>query len=285
MDTPPQGNDTTIMGLRVNTNALSLNAQKNLANVSSRLQGNFARLSSGLRIVSAADDAAGLGISERMRAQVRSLSQAGRNAQDGISLVQTAEGALGEVSSNLTRMRELAVQAANGTLNDADRAALENEFGELVTEIDRIADQTDFNGIQLLDGSNSSISIQVGTESGETVSISLGDMTDAGLALTGSSFDLTSVTNASAALATIDAAIDSVSAFRGTLGGTQNRLQSATRSIATAGENLSAAESRIRDVDVAAETADLTRNSIMQQAAVSVLAQANVQPQIALNLL
>jgi flagellin len=182
-------------------------------------------------------------------------------------------------------MRELAVQASNGTLNSGDRTALDNEFSELVSEIDRIADQTDFNGIQLLDGTNSSVAIQVGTESGETVSISLNDMTDSGLALTGGTFDLTSVTNASAALATIDAAIDSVTAFRGNLGASQNRLQSATRSIATASENLSAAESRIRDVDVAAETADLTRNSIMQQAAVSVLAQANVQPQLALSLL
>jgi len=273
------------MGLRVNTNVLSLTAQKNLASVGSRLSGNFSRLSSGLRIATAGDDAAGLGISERMRSQIRSLSQAGRNAQDGVSLVQTAEGALGEVNTNLTRMRELAVQAANGTLNTGDRAALDNEFTELVSEIDRIADQTDFNGIQLLDGTESSVTLQVGTESGETISITLGDMTDTGLSLTGGTFDLTSVTNASNALATIDTAIDSVSSFRGTLGASQNRLQSATRSIATAGENLSAAESRIRDVDVAAETADLTRNSIMQQAAVSVLAQANVQPQLALSLL
>jgi flagellin len=273
------------MGLRVNTNVLSLTAQKNLASVSSRLQGNFSRLSSGLRIASAGDDAAGLGISERMRAQVRSLSQAGRNAQDGVSLVQTAEGALGEHSSNLTRMRELAVQAANGTLNDGDRTALDNEFSQLLSEIGRVAEQADFNGIQLLDGSTTSIDLQVGTESGETITISLSDMTESGLALTGTSFDLTSATNASNALATIDAAIDSVSSFRGELGASQNRLQSATRSIATAGENLSAAESRIRDVDVASETADLTRNSIMQQAAVAVLAQANVQPQIALSLL
>ena len=266
------------MGLRVNTNVLSLNAQKNLASVGSRLSGNFSRLSSGLRIATAGDDAAGLGISERMRSQIRSLSQAGRNAQDGVSLVQTAEGALGEVNTNLTRMRELAVQAANGTLNTGDRAALDNEFGELVSEIDRIADQTDFNGIQLLDGTETGVAIQVGTESGETLTISLSDMTETGLALTGGTFDLTTVTNASAALATIDAAIDSVTSYRGTLGAAQNRLQSATRSIATAGENL-------RDVDVAAETADLTRNSIMQQAAVSVLAQANVQPQLALSLL
>lgn len=273
------------MGLRVNTNVLSLTAQKNLASVGSRLQGNFARLSSGLRIASAGDDAAGLGISERMRAQIRSLSQAGRNASDGVSLVQTAEGALDEVSSNLTRMREISTQAANGTLNAGDRTALDNEFQELVTEIDRIADQTDFNGIQLLDGTTTNVDIQIGTESGETLSITLDDMTDSGLALTGTTFDLSTVTNASNALATLDAAIDSVSSFRGSLGAFQNRLTSSVRSIATNQENLSAAESRIRDVDVAAETADLTRNSIMQQAAVSVLAQANVQPQLALSLL
>ena len=273
------------MGLRVNTNVLSLTAQKNLAQVTSRLQGNYARLSSGLRIATAADDAAGLGISERMRAQIRSLAQAGRNTQDGVSLVQTAEGSLSEVNNNLARMRELAVQASSGTLNDGDRAALDNEFQELISEIDRIAEQSDFNGIQLLDGSVATVDIQVGTESGETVTISLEDMSEAALGLDGGTFDLTSVANASAALATIDSAIDSVSSYRGSLGAFQNRLMSAGRSISTAGENLSAAESRIRDVDVAHETADLTRNSIMQQAAVAVLAQANVQPQLALELL
>jgi len=273
------------MGLRVNTNVLSLNAQRNLSGVTDRLAGNYSRLSSGLRIATAADDAAGLGISERMRAQIRSLSQAGRNAQDGVSLVQTAEGSLNEVSANLTRMRELAIQASNGTLNTGDRAAVDNEFQQLIEEIDRIATQSDFNGISLLDDAAATIDIQVGTESGETVTITLGDMTETGLALDGGTFDLTNVSNAQAALATIDAAIDSVSSFRGDLGGFQNRLLSSVRSIATAGENLSAAESRIRDVDVAHETADLTRNSIMQQAAASVLAQANIQPQLALSLL
>ena len=254
-------------------------------NVSDRLSGNFARLSSGLRITTAADDAAGLGISERMRAQVRSLDQAGRNAQDGISLVQTAEGALGETTSNLARMRELAVQASNGTLNTGDRAALDAEFQALISEIDRVANQSDFNGIQLLDGSVSDVAFQVGTESGETISVTLSDMSQSGLSLNGGTFDLTNVTNASAALSTIDTAIDSVTTFRGDLGAIQNRLSSATRSIASNRENLSAAESRIRDVDVARETADLTRNSILQQAATSVLAQANVQPQLALSLL
>jgi flagellin len=273
------------MGLRVNTNLFSLTAQNNLSNVSSRLGGNFARLSSGLRIATASDDAAGLGISERMRAQIRSLHQAGRNASDGVSLVQTAEGSLGEVSANLVRMRELAVQASNGTLNSGDRAVLDAEFQDLLGEIDRVAVQTTFNGVNLFDGSTASLDLQVGTESGETITITLEDSTAGGLGLSSATFDITTASNASAALDTIDSAIDTVSAFRGDLGGVQNRLNSVVRSISSTAENLSAAESRIRDVDIALETADLTRNTILQQAALSVLAQANVQPQLALSLL
>ena len=273
------------MGLRVNTNVLSLTAQRNLAGVTDRLARNFARLSSGKRIVSAADDAAGLGISERMRAQIRSLDQAGRNALDGISLVQTAESALGESTSNLARMRELAIQASNGTLNTGDRTALNSEFTALIAEIDRVSEQTDFNGIDLLDGTTGNVTFQIGTEQGETITVTLVDMSQSGLGLTGTSFDLTTITNATAALSTIDTAIDSVTAFRGDLGAIQNRLSSTVRSIASNRENLSAAESRIRDVDIAMETADLTRNSILQQAATSILSQANVQPQLALSLL
>jgi len=270
------------MGLRVNTNVFSLGAQRNLSNVSARLGGNFSRLSSGLRIASASDDAAGLGISERMRAQIRSLHQAGRNADDGISLVQTAEGSLNELNTNLVRMRELAIQASNGTLNTGDRAVIDSEFQALVGEIDRVANQTTFNGVNLLDGSTTSLSIQVGTESGETIDIAFEDVTASTL---GVSTDVTSVTNAQSALDLIDTAIDTVSALRGNLGASQNRIGSTVRSIANVAENLAGAESRIRDVDVAAETADLTRNSILQQAALSVLAQANVQPQLALSLL
>ncbi len=273
------------MGLRVNTNVFSLNAQRNLATVTDRLSGNYQRLSSGLRIATAADDAAGLGISERMRGQIRSLAQAGRNAQDGVSLVQTAEGALAEVSSNLVRMRELAIQASNGTLNTGDRLALDSEFQQLSDEVERISDETDFNGIGLFDGTTSDVDIQVGTEEGDVITITLEETDKVALGISGTSFDLTSVTNAQDALDVLDTAIDSVSSFRGDLGAYQNRIQSSIRSIATTRENLSAAESRIRDVDVAAETADLTRNSIMQQAAASVLAQANVQPQLALSLL
>ena len=273
------------MGLRVNTNIISLSAQRNLQSVTSRLEGNYQRLASGLRIASASDDPAGLGISERMRAQLKSLRQASRNGQDGVSLVQTAEGALGEVTSNLARMRELAVQAANGTLNTGDRAALDAEYQALISEITRVAEQTDFNGIDLLDGSNGNVTIQIGTEATETIDISLSDMTASALGLSGANFDLTTVSNATGSLATIDTAINSVTGFRGDLGAVQNRMSSAIRSLANAEQNLAAAESRIRDVDVAMETADLTRNSILQQAAVSVLAQANTQPQIALSLL
>jgi len=270
------------MGLRVNTNIFSLTAQTNLSNVSSRLGGNFARLSSGLRISTAADDAAGLGISERMRAQVRSLQQAGRNSSDGISLVQTAEGTLSEMNANLVRMRELAIQASNGTLNTGDRAVINTEFTALVAEIDRVSNQATFNGVHMFDGSTTTITFQVGAESGETIDVNLQDLNASSL---GISTDVTTATNAQGALDLIDTAVDTISGLRGDLGAAQNRFSSTVRSIANAAENLTAAESRIRDVDIAAETADLTRNSIMQQAAVSVLAQANTQPQIALSLL
>jgi flagellin len=271
------------MGLRVNTNVAALTSQRNLGNVTSRLQGNFARLSSGLRIATAADDAAGLGISERMRGQIRSFTVASRNAQDGVSLAQTAEGALQEVSNNLSRMRELAVQASNGTLTTTDRATLDTEFQALITEIDRVATQTSFNGVNLLDGASTSLDIQVGINASETISISLSDTTATTLAL--NSEDVTSAANASTALTAIDAAIDTVTTARGNLGAAQNRLTSAISSILNTRDNLAAAESRIRDVDIATETSDLTRNSILQQAATSVLAQANVQPQLALSLL
>jgi len=271
------------MGLRVNTNIASMTAQRNLAGVTTRLSGNFTRLSSGLRIASAADDAAGLGISERMRAQIRSYAVAGRNAQDGVSLAQTSEGALQEVSSNLARMRELAVQASNGTLTSTDRATLDTEFQELIAEVDRIASQTSFNGVNLLDGTTSALSVQTGIQAGQTVTIGLSSTSANALSI--DTLDVTDVTNSSAALSALDTAIDSVTTVRGTLGAATNRLVSAIASIANARENLAAAESRIRDVDVAEETADLTRNSILQQAAVSVLSQANVQPQLALSLL
>lgn len=271
------------MGLRVNTNIASLTAQRNMSVITRRLGGNYARLASGLRIATAADDAAGLAISERMRSQIKSYGVAARNAQDGISLLQTAEGALSEVNNLLGRMRELAMQSANGTLDTIDRATLDTEFQALEEEIDRIATTTEFNGIQLLDGTFSSIPIQVGLDSGDTIAVTGADIqaTELGLA----SLDVTTIGTSESSLASLDAAINTINTTRGDLGAAQNRMTSALTSILNARENLSAAESRIRDVDVAAETADLTRNSIMQQAAVSVLQQANVQPQIALSLL
>ncbi|MEO0661151.1 MAG: flagellin [Planctomycetota bacterium] len=275
------------MGLRVNTNIASLTAQRNLSVATGRLQGNYARLASGLRIAVAADDAAGLAISERMRSQIRSYNVASRNAQDGVSLAQTAEGALNEVSGILNRLRELSMQAANGTLSDSDRNTLNTEYTQLKEEIDRISSTTVFNGINLLDGSASSgIPIQVGIEdsiSNDVIGITLEStsVNEMGLAST----DVLSISNAQSSLTDIDTAIDSVNQARGVLGAQQNRMESALRSIQVQRENLSASESRIRDVDVAEETADLTRNSIMQQAATTILTQANVQPQIALTLL
>ena len=274
------------MGLRVNTNTASINAQRNLASVTDRLSTNFRRLSTGLRISTAADDAAGLAISERLRSQVRSLDQAKRNANDGISLVQTAEGALNEVNSVLTRLRELSIQSANGSVSNQDKDTLNEEFTSLVDEIDRIAQSTEFNGINLLDGSSASVSFQVGygtTAGVDTIDVTLqaADETTLGL----DSLDIGATGNTSTAIAAIDTAINTVSSLRGSLGAAQNRLGSTINNLAIQTENLSAAESRIRDVDVAYETAQLTRNSILQQASISVLAQANAQPQAALALL
>jgi len=274
------------MGLRVNTNVTSINAQRNLSSVTNRLGNNFRRLSTGLRISTAADDAAGLAISERLRSQVRSLEQAKRNANDGISFVQTAEGALNEVSSILVRLRELAIQSSNGSVSNQDKETLDEEFQSLVNEVNRIGRSTEFNGIKLLDGSSSSVSFQVGfgTTSGiDTLSVSLAAALSTSLAL--ESLDIGSGGATTTALTNIDAAINTVSSLRGSLGAVQNRLGSTINNLAIQTENLSAAESRIRDVDVAYETAQLTRNNILQQASISVLAQANAQPQSALTLL
>ena len=274
------------MGLRVNTNVTSINAQRNLSSVTNRLGDNFRRLSTGLRISTAADDAAGLAISERLRSQVRSLEQAKRNANDGISFVQTAEGALNEVSSILTRLRELSIQANNGTVSDTDKDTLNEEFTTLVNEIDRIGSSTEFNSIKLLDGSSSTVSFQVGfgtTANVDTLDVTLQEATASNLGL--SSLDIGSTGSQTGAITAIDDAINTVSSLRGSLGAVQNRLGSTINNLAIQTENLSAADSRIRDVDVAYETAQLTRNNILQQASISVLAQANAQPQSALSLL
>jgi flagellin len=274
------------MGLRVNSNIASLNAQRSLSNTTDRLQANYRRLSTGLRISTASDDAAGLAISERFRAQVRSTNQAIRNAQDGISLTQTGEGALNEVSSILIRMRELSTQAANGTVSSADRTTLNQEFTDLINEIDRIAQSTTFNGVKLLDGTGSTLTFQVGTGTAvgiDTIQLSTSDTLASTLGL--SSLNIGSTGSPSTAINSLDNAINVVSRVRGQFGAAQNRLTTTIANLQIQSENLSAAESRIRDVDVAVETSALTRNSILQQAAISILAQANTQPQAALQLL
>ena len=274
------------MGLRVNTNIASINAQRNLAAVNQRLGRNFQHLSTGLRIATAADDSAGLAISERLRAQIRSLAQAERNANDGVSLVQTGEGALNEVSNILVRLRELAVQASNGTVSNDDKDTLQEEFSALRSEINRIAKSTEFNGIKLLDGSTTTMSFQVGigTDSSiNQISVSLSPALSTSLGL--STVNIGSTGDTSFAITQVDSAINTVSQLRGDFGAVQNRLNSTIANLGSARENLSAAESRIRDVDVAYETAQLTRNSILQQAAISILSQANAGPQSALNLL
>ncbi|MCB9868989.1 MAG: flagellin FliC [Planctomycetes bacterium] len=274
------------MGLRINTNVAAINAQRNLAKVTGRLNNNYQRLATGLRISTAADDAAGLAISERMKAQIRSIDQAKRNANDGISLSQTAEGALDEVSSILVRLRELAIQASNGTVSDNDKATLEEEFSTLKSEIDRIASSTEFNGIKLLDGTATQVSFHIGSGNAvgtNQITVALSDINIAQLSISSASIGTSG--NTSTAIADIDTTINTISSLRGKFGATQNRLLSTVNNLAVASENINAANSRIRDVDVAFETADLTRNSILQQASLSILAQANAQPQSALSLL
>jgi flagellin len=274
------------MGLRVNTNIASLNAQRSLSVTTERLQASYRRLSTGLRISTAAEDAAGLAISERFRAQIRSTNQAVRNAQDAISLTQTGEGALNEVSNILIRMRELSIQANNGTVSGNDRDTINQEFRDLVNEIDRIAQSTTFNGVRLLDGSGSTMTFQVGTgiQTGiDTIQLSTSDTLASTLGL--ASLDIGSSGVVTTAIDAVDNAINVVTRIRGQFGAVQNRMASTIANLQVQAENTSAAESRIRDVDVASETAELTRNQILQQAAIAILSQANTQPQTALQLL
>ncbi|MHC4079111.1 MAG: flagellin N-terminal helical domain-containing protein [Planctomycetota bacterium] len=274
------------MGISINTNTASENIQHNLAKVQNLLAASFRKLSTGLRIATAADDAAGLAISERLRAQIRSLDQAKRNANDGISLAQTGEGALDEVNNILVRLRELSIQASNGTVSGEDRDTLQEEFASLRDEVDRIAQSTEFNGIQLLDGSQAAVTFHVGSgtsAAANQISVNLDPTLATSLSLDG--LDIGSTGDPSAAIAAIDTAVNTVSSLRGRLGATQNRLQSTVNNLSIQVESLSAANSRIRDVDVAYETAQLTRNSILQQASIAILAQANSLPQSALALL
>ncbi|MBL8694558.1 MAG: flagellin FliC [Planctomycetes bacterium] len=275
------------MGLRVNTNVTSIVAQRNLQEVTIRLQKNFSHLASGLRIATAADDAAGLAISERLRAKIRSLQQAVRNANDGISLVQTAEGALSENSNILTRMKELAVQARNGTTSSSDRATLDDEFQSLISALSRNATATTYGGVNLLN-SSSDVTFQVGdgvSAGVDTFTASLADVTTSTLGVSSLSLNTSSVGSIDSVITALGSAIDTVNTARGKFGAAQNRLASTIASLNISVENLTAAESRIRDVDVAFESGDLTRNSILQQAATSILGQANLQPQAALALL
>jgi flagellin len=275
------------MSLVIKTNIPSLQAQKNLAKSTSALNSSFDRLSSGLRIVSAADDAAGLAISESMSTQIRSFAIAERNAQDAISMVQTAEGALAEVHSIMGRMRELAMQGANGSLTAVDRGFLDTEYQALKSEIGRIQGSAKFNGKELLSLNVSTIQFQIGLDdaSADQLSLTFGGF---GLtSITGSANTIagSGITGALGALGVIDSALSIVSTERAKYGASMNRLGTTISSIETMRLNLSAANSRIRDVDVAAETASLARNQVLSQAGVSVLAQANQLPNLAMNLL
>jgi flagellin len=267
----------------INTNTASLGAQRNLSNTQRNLSQNLQRLSSGKRVNSSQDDAAGLAISERMSAQTRSLQQAARNAQDGLSMGQVAEGAMNEQSGILTRLRELAVQSANGTLGTSDRDYIQAEANQLVAEIQAISERTEFNGVNMIAAGATAVDIQVGINNGDTQSIGFVATDTATLGV--DALDYTSATGASAAIDALDTAIDSISTARSTIGAAQNRLMVTIQNLMTARENISAANSRIRDVDVAEESAAMTRNQILTQAGTAVLAQANQLPQSALSLL
>lgn len=275
------------MGLRINTNVPSLQTQRNLTNVSEEASKSYTRLSSGQRISKSSDDAAGLSISTNLEAQVRGLKQAQRNANDGISLVQTAEGGINEVSNILIRFRELSVQAASDTVGDTERGFINKEIQSLKSEMDRIAMSTNFNGTQLLNGEGKELSFQVGTKAGAENHIMFdprkSDVRAETLGL--SSVDVMSRDNATDALGKIDEAIKKVNDNRSDLGAMQNRLHSTGQSLGIATENLSEARSRIADTDIAAETSALVKNNILQSAGVSVLAQANSVPNAALKLL
>ncbi len=274
--------------MRINHNIASLNTYRQLTINNNAGSKSLEKLSSGYRINRAGDDAAGLAISEKMRGQIRGLKQAERNAQDAISLIQTAEGALNETHSILQRMRELAVQAASDTNTKIDREELQKEIEQLLKEIDRISTDTEFNTMKLLNGSygTTALTFQVGANSGQTVEIKLNSMSaTTGLKLSTSTVNLETRKGATSAIDAIDKAIKNVSSERAKLGAMQNRLEHTINNLGTTSENLAASESRIRDVDMAKEMMEFTKNSILQQAATAMLAQANNQPQGVLQLL
>lgn len=274
--------------MRIQHNISALNAHRQLTANNTNISKNLEKLSSGYKINRAADDAAGLAISEKMRAQIRGLDQAVNNANDGISLIQTAEGALNETHSILQRMRELAVQSANGTYqDDVDRANLNDEITALKSEVDRIANSTHFNKVNLLDGTlaTSALTFQIGANgtADQQVQFNIAKMDTDGLAIGGVGVDTRA--NANAAIATLDTAINTVSTTRSGLGALQNRLEYTVNNLSTTSENLTSAEARIRDVDMAKEMVAMTKNNILIQASQTMLAQANTQPQGVLQLL
>lgn len=276
------------MGLRINTNVASLNAQRNLGKATAAKQKVLEALSSGQRINRAGDDAAGLAISENLKAQVKGLKQASRNAQDGISLVQIAEGALSEVANILVRLRELSIQSASDTIGTSERKLLNVEFQELSAEIDRIADSVEFNGVPLLNGKGVVFDIQVGTRNNPATDRLVFDAASADVNVDALGLDMASVADkfsAQNSLEVIDKAIGGISAVRANFGALQSRLQSTINNIAISNENLSAANSRVRDADIAESTAELARTNILMQAGTSVLAQANQSAAGAINLI
>src|SRR5215212_7943904 len=269
------------MSLRIQTNVEAFNAQRHLSNTTDRLATAMERLSSGFRINRAADDAAGLSISEKLQAQINGLDQANRNAQDAVSLVQTAEGSLDEVHEMLQRVRELAVQYKNGTLSTSDQTAIQSEVNQLKAEIERIGTDTEFNGIDLLNSPSTTISFQIGTADQQQITmatISVG-------AQVASSVYALSTASTQTDIQQIDDAINNISAARATFGSVQNRLEHTLGNIASYQENLTASESRIRDADMAAEMVQFTKLQILQQAGTSMLSQANQAPQGVLTLL
>ncbi len=273
------------MAFSIRNNVGALFTQRNLVGTQQELSKVMERLSSGYRINRAADDAAGLAISEKLRAQVRGLNQAQRNAQDGVSVIQTAESALGESGSILQRLRELAVQAANDTLTSTDRTNVQKEVDALLAEVDRFSTTTEFNTHKLLSGSfaTSAMTLQVGANQSQVIAFTITTANAASLGVSG--IAVSSQASANAALASIDAAINTITTERAKLGATQNRLERAISNLGAQAENLQESESRIRDSDIAAETINLTRLQILQQAGAAAQAQANLAPQVVLSLL
>ncbi|MEO8154789.1 MAG: flagellin [Rhizobacter sp.] len=275
------------MAMMINTNINSLNAQRNAASTQGSLQTAMQRLSSGLRVNSAKDDAAGLAIAERMNAQVRGMNVASRNANDGISLAQTAEGAIGKVGDAIQRMRELAVQSSNGTNNAADRDNLQAEFAQLNAEVSRVVSGATFNGTAVLDGSTATFAFQVGAGTASTDTITINSVDLSGTVTSVGALDISGATNAgaTAAITALDTALTAVTTGRANMGAVQNRFDSVISNLAISSENLSAARGRIMDADFAAETMNLSRANILQQAGTAMISQANQLPQQVLSLL